>query len=115
MKAYPMRNDSHPLPPTGSAIAFGKLHGLLDSAPLNLPGKNAINITLAGGSLAAAAVFLTSGDPVLGLQALVATSVMGGVLGAHMTASIGGIGILSLICIAIVSGSTQETITIWTF
>ena len=24
---------------TGSAVAFGKLHGLLDSAPLALPGE----------------------------------------------------------------------------
>ena len=35
---------------TGSAVAFGKLHGLLKSAPLNLPGKNPINIALAAGA-----------------------------------------------------------------
>ena len=34
---------------TGSAVAFGKLHGLLKSAPLNVPGKNPINIALLAG------------------------------------------------------------------
>jgi NAD(P) transhydrogenase beta subunit len=77
-------------PPAGSAVAFGKLHGLLASAPMNLPGKNLINIGLAGGTLASGAAFLTTGDPALGLAALGATTALGGVMGAHMTASIGG-------------------------
>ncbi len=34
---------------TGSAVAFGKLHGKLSSAPLQLPGKNAINVGLLAG------------------------------------------------------------------
>ncbi|GAB4817580.1 hypothetical protein N2152v2_004626 [Parachlorella kessleri] len=75
---------------TGSAVAFGKLHGLLDSKPLALPGKNAINLALAAGNLAAGAAFLTTGDPATGVAALAATTGMAGILGAHMTASIGG-------------------------
>lgn len=74
----------------GSAVAFGKLHGVLASKALNLPGKNAINIALAAGNVAAAAAFLTTGDPAYGLTMLAATSVLGGTMGAHMTASIGG-------------------------
>jgi NAD(P) transhydrogenase len=75
---------------TGSAVAFGKLHGILKSAPLNLPGKNVANLSMAAGSLAAGGAFLTTGDPATGLAALVATTALGGGLGAHMTASIGG-------------------------
>lgn len=74
----------------GSAVAFGKLHGVLASKPLALPGKNAINIGLAAGNAAAAATFLTTGDPATAVAALGATTVLGGVQGAHMTASIGG-------------------------
>lgn len=75
---------------TGSATAFGKLDGFLDSKPLNLPGKNLINIGLAGGSALAGLIFLASGSPAIGLACLTTTSITGGVLGAHMTASIGG-------------------------
>lgn len=76
----------------GSAVAFGKLHGVLASKPLNLPGKNLANIALAAGNVAAGAAFLTSGDPSTGVAMLAATSALGGVMGAHMTASIGGVG-----------------------
>ena len=71
-------------------MAFGKLHGVLASKPLNLPGKNPINIALAAGNVAAAAAFLTTGDPTVGLTMLAATTALGGTMGAHMTASIGG-------------------------
>ncbi|KAL3148921.1 hypothetical protein ABBQ32_001788 [Trebouxia sp. C0010 RCD-2024] len=74
----------------GSAVAFGKLHGVLTSKPLALPGKNAINIGLAAGNAVAAATFLTTGDPSTAVAALGATTVLGGIQGAHMTASIGG-------------------------
>ena len=42
-------------------MAFGKLHGLLKSAPLTLPGKNPLNIGLAATSLGAGALLLTTG------------------------------------------------------
>lgn len=74
----------------GSAVAFGKLHGILASKPLALTGKNPINMALLAGNAAAAAAFLTTGDPVTGLAALGATTALGGAMGAHMTASIGG-------------------------
>ncbi len=48
-------------------MAFGKLHGVLKSAPLNLPGKNVANLSMAAGSLAAGGAFLTTGDPATGL------------------------------------------------
>jgi hypothetical protein len=53
-------------------VAFGKLHGVLPSKPLSLPGKNAINLGLAAGNLAAGAVFIGSGtaDAATGIAAL---------------------------------------------
>lgn len=75
---------------TGSATAFGKLNGNLPSKPLDIPGKNLINLSLAAGNVGAGALFLTGTDPVTGLTCLAATSGMGGIMGAHMTASIGG-------------------------
>jgi hypothetical protein len=71
------------------AVAFGKLQGILDSKPLNLPGKNAINLGLLAGVLATGGLFLTSSDPSFGVTMLGATALLGGVLGAHLTASIG--------------------------
>ena len=79
-------------------MAFGKLHGVLASKPLALPGKNAINIGLAAGNAAAAATFLTTGDPTTAVAALGATTVLGGIQGAHMTASIGGMIYTSHLC-----------------
>ena len=75
---------------TGSGVAFGKLHGVLSSAPLNLPGKNVINMGLLAANIAAGAAFFTTGDPATGIAALAATTGLAGVLGAHLTASIGG-------------------------
>jgi H+-translocating NAD(P) transhydrogenase len=75
---------------TGSTVAFGKLHGIMSSKPLNLPQKNQINIGLAAGSGLAGTVFLATGSPALGLAALTTTTATGGALGYHLTASIGG-------------------------
>lgn len=75
---------------TGSAVAFGKLHGVMDSSPLALPGKNLLNLALLGASVAAGAVFVRTTAASLALRALVATTVAGGALGYHLTASIGG-------------------------
>lgn len=75
---------------TGSGVAFGKLHGVLPSKALALPGKNAINLGLMAGNVAAGAVFFSTGDPGTGLAALAATTALAGTMGAHMTASIGG-------------------------
>lgn len=75
---------------TGSATAFGKLHGLLKSAPLNLPSKNNINAALLAGNGLGALAFLATGNPTIGTACLVGSTAMAGTMGAHMTASIGG-------------------------
>ena len=77
---------------TGSVVAFLKLQGLINSAPLNLPGKNQINIALAAATLACGAAFM--GTPVEDMNTaityLTGAALVSGVLGAHLTASIGG-------------------------
>merc|ERR550514_1631024 len=54
---------------TGSLVAFGKLNGNLGSAAMNLPGKNMINIGMAGAQGLLCYSFLTGG----GLMELWAT------------------------------------------
>jgi len=75
---------------TGSLVAFAKLRGLMDSKPMNLPAKNAINIGLLAANLGCGAVFMGNPSEGTGLAMLAATTGLTGVLGAHMTASIGG-------------------------
>jgi NAD(P) transhydrogenase len=78
---------------TGSAVAFGKLQGSLSSTPLRLPGKNAINLSLAGASLALGALLIGGGAEMVGAspEALLgATALVAGVLGVHLVSSIGG-------------------------
>lgn len=75
---------------TGSVIAYGKLAGSLNSAPLQLPGRDMINIGLASTSLAGLAGFVGSSDPMIASLALGTGVVSSGVLGFHMTSSIGG-------------------------
>eukprot|EP00519_Triparma_laevis_P004717 CAMPEP_0182502384 /NCGR_PEP_ID=MMETSP1321-20130603/13257_1 /TAXON_ID=91990 /ORGANISM="Bolidomonas sp., Strain RCC1657" /LENGTH=1047 /DNA_ID=CAMNT_0024707259 /DNA_START=41 /DNA_END=3184 /DNA_ORIENTATION=+ len=75
---------------TGSLVAFGKLDGRMDSAPMQLDAKDQINMGLGAATLGAGAVLM--GAPTFGLGAAVlggafATS---GVLGWHTAASIGG-------------------------
>lgn len=98
---------------TGSAVAFGKLHGIMPSKPLSLPGKNLINMGMGIGSVAAGAQFLTTGDPAAGLVALGATTALGGAMGAHMTASIGGadMPVVSNLITVIDSQIEQELVT----
>jgi len=85
---------------TGSAVAFGKLQGILAPAPLSLPGKNAINLMLAAASVALGAFFIGGGYDGGGMGGasfslsaagvLGATAFVAGGLGAHLVASIGG-------------------------
>jgi H+-translocating NAD(P) transhydrogenase len=75
---------------TGSLVAFAKLQGLLDSSPLKLPGRNALNATMFAGNVAAMATFLTHPGADMGVGMLATTTALSFAMGAHMTASIGG-------------------------
>ncbi|VDM03063.1 unnamed protein product [Schistocephalus solidus] len=75
---------------TGSLIAFGKLQGLLNSKPLLLPYRHALNASLVG-----LAGFLATGasleNPLIPLSLLVGgAAVAGSVSGVTLTAAIGG-------------------------
>lgn len=75
---------------TGSAVAFGKLHGLLDSKPMNLPNKDQINIGLMAGNAAMGLALMATGSTGVAVGALTVTALLSGALGAHITSSIGG-------------------------
>lgn len=75
---------------SGSLIAYGKLQGVLNSAPLLLPGRHAINAGLLAGNLASMAYFYI--DPSLfgGLASLSSATAFSAALGLSLTSSIGG-------------------------
>ncbi|KAL7055122.1 hypothetical protein AAHC03_024517 [Spirometra sp. Aus1] len=80
---------------TGSLVAFGKLQGLLNSKPLLLPYRHALNASLVGISTAGLAGFLATGgsleNPLLPLSLLVGgAAVAGSISGVTLTAAIGG-------------------------
>jgi H+-translocating NAD(P) transhydrogenase len=82
---------------TGSATAFGKLHGLIPSAPLALGAKNKVNMGLASGNLIGGLLFLATSNPTIGASCLLASTALAGTMGAHMTASIGAADIAVVI------------------
>jgi H+-translocating NAD(P) transhydrogenase len=85
----------------GSIVAFGKLSEMMNSKPLQLPGRDQLNLgmlSICGLGLAAflAPGFAASVVPALGaaggiqLGSLVMGAIVSSVLGFHLTASIGG-------------------------
>jgi NAD(P) transhydrogenase len=75
---------------TGSVIAYGKLAEKLSSDALALPGRDAINVALAGVSAASMIGFCTTASATTSALCLTAGTISSGILGFHMTASIGG-------------------------
>jgi len=75
---------------TGSLIAYGKLNGNLNSNPLMLPGRHALNAGLLAANIGAMGYFLV--DPTLnvGLAMLGTTATLSGVMGVTLTMAIGG-------------------------
>merc|ERR1712112_603479 len=75
---------------TGSLIAYGKLNGNLDSNPLMLPGRHAINGGLLATNAAAMCYFLVDPSLAVGMGCLGATAALSGVMGVTLTMAIGG-------------------------
>merc|ERR1712004_868210 len=75
---------------TGSLVAYGKLQGVLNSAPLMLPGRHALNAGLGLGNVGALGYFLYDPDYNVGLSMLGATSSMSALMGVTLTMAIGG-------------------------
>lgn len=83
----------------GSIVAFGKLAGMMKSAPLKLPARDQLNLGMLAVSALGMAAFLDpslatgllSMDPeALRIASLGMVAVVSSVLGFHLTASIGG-------------------------
>jgi H+-translocating NAD(P) transhydrogenase len=75
---------------TGSLVAFGKLDGRLSSAPLKLAARDRINAGLGAATLGAGAIIMGAPGVGTGMAALSSALTTSGILGWHMTASIGG-------------------------
>jgi len=75
---------------TGSVIAFGKLNGNLASKPLNLPGKNFLNLIGLGGFITMMVMFFHTDDVSRGVRLLVASGALACVMGVHLVGSVGG-------------------------
>merc|ERR1711950_36018 len=75
---------------SGSLIAYGKLQGVLNSAPLMLPGRHAINGGLLAANAGAMGYFLMTPELGMGMGMLGTTATMGGVMGITLTMAIGG-------------------------
>merc|ERR1712115_152370 len=75
---------------TGSLIAYGKLNGNLNSNPLMLPGRHAINGGLLAANAGAMGYFLYDPSMTAGLAMLGTTATLSGVMGVTLTMAIGG-------------------------
>jgi NAD(P) transhydrogenase len=75
---------------TGSLVAYGKLDGKLGSTPMQHPQRDRINAGLGAIALGAGGVLMGAPEMGTGMAALGGALATSGVLGWHMTASIGG-------------------------
>merc|ERR1712038_505905 len=75
---------------TGSLVAYGKLQGLLNSAPLMLPGRHALNGGLLAANVGAMGYFLYSPEYMAGISMLGTTTSLSAIMGITLTMAIGG-------------------------
>lgn len=75
---------------SGSLVAYGKLQGVLNSAPLMLPGRHMINGGLLAGNVACMGAFYFEPTLAGGLGLLGGTAAMSTIMGVTLTAAIGG-------------------------
>lgn len=75
---------------SGSLVAYGKLQGVLSSAPLLLPGRHVLNAGLLAGNALAMAAFYMDPSLTVGLGLLGTTAALSTAMGVTLTAAIGG-------------------------
>nr|CAH7751274.1 unnamed protein product [Callosobruchus chinensis] len=75
---------------SGSLVAYGKLQGIMDSKPLLLPGRHALNAGLLLANLGAGGYLFYDSTLDGGLTALGATASLSAIMGYTLTAAIGG-------------------------
>ncbi|KAK3555516.1 hypothetical protein QTP86_021296 [Hemibagrus guttatus] len=75
---------------SGSLVAYGKLQGLLNSAPLMLPGRHALNACLMAASVGGIVPYMLDPSYTMGLTCLGSVSALSAIMGVTLTAAIGG-------------------------
>ncbi|KAH6927593.1 hypothetical protein HPB50_006129 [Hyalomma asiaticum] len=75
---------------SGSLVAYGKLQGLLNSAPLLLPGRHVLNSSLLAANVAAMAYYFMDDSLTAGLGCLGTTAALSTLMGFTLTSAIGG-------------------------
>merc|ERR1719402_448275 len=75
---------------TGSLVAYGKLQGVLDSAPLLLPGRHALNAGLLAANVGAMGYYFYDPSLNASLSMLGTTTTLSAVMGVTLTMAIGG-------------------------
>ncbi|KAM4678340.1 NAD(P) transhydrogenase, mitochondrial-like [Discoglossus pictus] len=75
---------------SGSLVAYGKLQGLLNSAPLMLPGRHYLNAGLMAASVGGMVPFMLDPSYTTGMACLIGVSGLSSVMGVTLTAAIGG-------------------------
>lgn len=81
---------------SGSLIAYGKLQGMLSSAPLLLPGRHALNGGLMAANVGCMGYFLMDPTYNVGISMLGSTSALSAIMGVTLTMAIGGSYLLSV-------------------
>uniref|UniRef100_A0A670JNU8 proton-translocating NAD(P)(+) transhydrogenase n=1 Tax=Podarcis muralis TaxID=64176 RepID=A0A670JNU8_PODMU len=75
---------------SGSLVAYGKLQGILNSAPLLLPGRHLLNAGLLTASVGGMIPYMIDPSYTTGLTCLGSVSALSAVMGVTLTAAIGG-------------------------
>ncbi|XP_063044425.1 NAD(P) transhydrogenase, mitochondrial-like isoform X2 [Engraulis encrasicolus] len=75
---------------SGSLVAYGKLQGVLNSAPLMLPGRHMMNAGLMAASMGGIIPFMLTDSYTTGMGCLMGVSGLSTIMGVTLTAAIGG-------------------------
>ncbi|MCL4137148.1 UNVERIFIED_CONTAM: hypothetical protein GTU68_047650, partial [Idotea baltica] len=75
---------------SGSLVAYGKLQGILNSAPVFLPARHALNIGLMASTMGAMGYYYYDPSLAGGLSMLGATTALSTIMGVTLTVAIGG-------------------------
>ncbi|KGL75128.1 hypothetical protein N309_10068, partial [Tinamus guttatus] len=75
---------------SGSLVAYGKLQGILNSAPLLLPGRHALNAGLLAASVGGMIPYMIDPSYTTGITCLGSVSALSAIMGVTLTAAIGG-------------------------
>ncbi|MDC0661289.1 Re/Si-specific NAD(P)(+) transhydrogenase subunit beta [Marinobacter sp. SS21] len=75
---------------TGSVVACGKLHGVISSKPVMLPGRHWLNLGIIIATLVLGGSFLSTDNSALGVTILIVMTGLALLLGTHLIMAIGG-------------------------